>query len=197
MNFNEQQNRRRTYGSTRRRGSSSSYATGDNRTRGPNIRGSSTGNRQTSKERPMQGTYATGRLYSRNRSHASQGRNNPSDSDRRDNPETLSGGNDTQAGHSRDATSMAICTSGRMLHRCLYDAPGVIFFNIMTGRTVNEHSAPSGCSKQRANQRGRRVVWNAKAFRIPVISFLTQLRPKIHELGRVGDSRSRHFLSGT
>ena len=107
MKFNEQQNRRTTYGSTRGRGNSSSYATGDKRTRGPNIRGSSTGNRQTSKERPAQGTYATGRFYSRNRSHAIQGRNNPSDSDRRDNPETLSGGNDTQAGHSRDATSRA------------------------------------------------------------------------------------------
>ena len=50
VNFNEQQNRRRTYGSTRGRGSSSSYATKDIRTRGPNIRGSSTGNRQTSNE---------------------------------------------------------------------------------------------------------------------------------------------------
>ena len=96
-----------------------------------------------------------------------------------------------------------------MLHQWRYVLPGecyidvfmtllgLFFFNIMTGRTVNEHSAPSGCSKQRANQRGRRVVWNAKAFQILVISFLTQLRPKIHELGRVGDSRSRHFLSGT
>ena len=107
VNFNEQQNRRRTYGSTRGRGSSSSYVTGDNRTRGPNIRGISTGNRQTSNKRPTQDTYATGRCDSRNRSHASQGRNNPSDSDRRVNPEPLSGGNDTQAGHSRDATSMA------------------------------------------------------------------------------------------
>ena len=44
VNFSEQQNRRKTYGSTRGRGSSSGYATGDNRTRGPNIRRSSTGN---------------------------------------------------------------------------------------------------------------------------------------------------------
>ena len=60
------------------------------------------------KERPTQGTHATGRGASRNRSHASpgmshasQGRNNPSDSDRRDVPNTepLSGGDDTQAGH--------------------------------------------------------------------------------------------------
>ena len=49
--FNDQQNRRRTYGSTRGRGSSSGYATGDNRTWGPNIRGSSTGKRQTSNDR--------------------------------------------------------------------------------------------------------------------------------------------------
>ena len=107
VNFNEQQKRRRTYGSTRGRGNSSSSATGDNRTRGPNIRGSSTGNRRTSNERPKQDTNATGRCDSRNRSHASQGRNNPSDQDRRENPEALSGGNDTQAGHSRDATLMA------------------------------------------------------------------------------------------
>ena len=80
---------------------------GDNRTRDPNIKGSSTGNRQTSNERPTQDTHATGRCDSRNRSHASQGRNNPSDQDRKENPEPLSGGNDTQAGHSRDATSMA------------------------------------------------------------------------------------------
>ena len=38
VNFNEQPNRRRTYGSTRGRGSSFSYATGDIRPRGPNIR---------------------------------------------------------------------------------------------------------------------------------------------------------------
>ena len=48
VNFNEKPNRRRTYGSTRGRGSSSSYATGDDRPRGPNIRVSSTDNRQTS-----------------------------------------------------------------------------------------------------------------------------------------------------
>ena len=53
VNFNEQANKRRTYGPTRGRGSSSSYATGDNRPRGPNIRGGSTGNRPTSNERPM------------------------------------------------------------------------------------------------------------------------------------------------
>ena len=78
VNFNEQTNRRRTYGSTRGRGSSSSYATGDNRPRGPNIRGSSTGNRQTSNERPTQDT------------HANQGRSHPSDLDRKENPDPLS-----------------------------------------------------------------------------------------------------------
>ena len=40
-------------------------------------------------------------------SHANQGRSHPRDSNRRENPEPLSGGNDAQAGHSRDATSMA------------------------------------------------------------------------------------------
>ena len=116
VNFNDQQNRRRTYGSTRGRGSSAGYTTGDNRKWGPNFRGSSTGNRQTSNERPTQGTHATGRGDSRNRSHASpgmshasQGRSNPGDSDKKDIPNTepLSGGEDTQAGHSRDATAMA------------------------------------------------------------------------------------------
>ena len=43
-------------------------------------------------------------------SHASQGRNNPSDSYRRENPEPLSGGNDTQAGHSRDALNRSLET---------------------------------------------------------------------------------------
>ena len=39
-------------------------------------------------------------------SHVSQGTNNPSESDGREVPSTepLSGGNDTQAGHSREAT---------------------------------------------------------------------------------------------
>ena len=45
VNFNDHQ-RRRTYGSTRGRGSSSGYATRDNRTWGPNSRASSTVNRQ-------------------------------------------------------------------------------------------------------------------------------------------------------
>ena len=52
-------------------------------------------------------------------SHASKGRNNPGDSDRRDVPNTepLSEGNDTQAGHSRDATAMA--TAFEPLNRSL------------------------------------------------------------------------------
>ena len=95
VNFNDQQNKRRTYGSTKGRGSSAGYATWDSRVWGPNFRGSSTGNRQTSNERPTQGIHATGRSDSRNRSHvspglshASQGRNNPCDTDRRDVPNT-------------------------------------------------------------------------------------------------------------
>ena len=108
MNVKEQPNRRRTYGATRGRGSSSSYATGYNNPRGPNIRGSSTGNRPTSNERPTQDTDATGRCGSMNWSQANQGRSHPSASNRRENPEPLSEGNDAQAGHSRDATSMAV-----------------------------------------------------------------------------------------
>ena len=71
VNFNDHQ-KRRIYGSTRGRGSSSGYATRDNRTWGPNSRASSTGNRQTSNERPTQGTHATGRSDSGNRGHASE-----------------------------------------------------------------------------------------------------------------------------
>ena len=80
--------------------SSSGYATRDNRKWGPNSRSSSTGKRQTSNERPTQGTHATGRDDSSNRrhaspgrSHASQGGNNHGNSDRRDAPitETLTG----------------------------------------------------------------------------------------------------------
>ena len=117
VNFNEQPNRRRTYRSTRGRGSSSSYATGDNRPRGPNIRKISTGNRPTSNERPTQDTHATGRWDSRNWSQANHRRSHPSDSDRRENPGPLSGGNDAQAGHSRDAASIA--TAFEPLNRSL------------------------------------------------------------------------------
>ena len=73
VNFNDHQ-RKRTYGSTRGSGSSSGYATIDNRTWGPNSRASSAGNRQTSNDRPTQGTHATGRGDSGNRRHASPAR---------------------------------------------------------------------------------------------------------------------------
>ena len=42
-----------------------------------------------------------------NWSHANQGKGHPSDSNRMEKPEPLSGDKDAQAGHSRDATSMA------------------------------------------------------------------------------------------
>ena len=125
VNFNNHQ-KRRTYGSTRGRGSSSGYATRDNRTWGPNSRASSTGNRQTSNERPTQGTHATGRSDSGNRGHASPGRshvdqgvNTHGDSDSRHAPHTepLTRCEDTQAGHSRDATAMA--TAFEPLNRSL------------------------------------------------------------------------------
>ena len=108
VNLNDHQ-RRRTYGSTTGRGSSSGYATRDNRTWGPNSRASSAGNRQTSNDRPTQGTHATGRGDSGNRRHASPGRshvgqggNSHGDSICRDAPNTepLTRCDDTQAGHS-------------------------------------------------------------------------------------------------
>ena len=125
VNFNDHQ-RRRTYGSTRGRGSSSVYATRDNRTWGPNSRAKSTGNRQTSNERPTQNTHVTGRSDSGNRRHASPGRshvgregNTHGDSDCRDarNTEPLTKCDDTQARHSRDATAMA--TAFEPLNRSL------------------------------------------------------------------------------
>ena len=115
VNFNDHQ-RRRTYGSTRGRGSSSDYAKKENRTWGPNSRASSTSNRQTSSERPTQGTNATGRDDSTNKrhaipgwSHVGKGGNSHGDSDCRDAPNTepLTVGDETQAGHSRDATAVA------------------------------------------------------------------------------------------
>ena len=124
LNFNDHQ-KRRTYGSTRGRGSSSDYATRDNRTWGPNSRASSTGNRQTSNERPTQGTHATGRRDSGSRRHASPGRshvgqggNSHGDSDCRDAPKTepLTGCDDTQAGHSR---CYAMATAFEPLNRSL------------------------------------------------------------------------------
>ena len=125
VNFNDHL-RRRTYGSTRGRGSSSGYTTRDHRTWGPNSRASSTGNRQTSSERPTQGTHATGRGDSSNRriaspgrSHMGQGGNTYGDSDCRYAPHTepLTRCEDTQAGHSRDATAMA--TAFEPLNRSL------------------------------------------------------------------------------
>ena len=125
VNFNDHQ-RRKTYGTTRGRGSSSGYATRDNRTWGPNSRTSSTGNRQTSNQRPTQGTHATGRGDSGNRRHASPGRshvgqggNSQGDSNCRDarNTEPLTRCDDTQVGHSRDATAMA--TAFEPLNRSL------------------------------------------------------------------------------
>ena len=85
----------------------------------------STGNRQTSNERPTQGTHATGRSDSGNRGHASprshvgQAGNTHGDSDCRDAPHTepLTRCEDIHAGHSRDATAMA--TAFEPLNRSL------------------------------------------------------------------------------
>ena len=115
VNFHDHQ-RRRADGSTRGRGSSSGYTTRDHRTWGPNRKASSTGNRQTSNERPTKGTHATGRGDSRNRrnaspgrSHVGQGGNTYGGADCRDAPytEPSTRCENTQAGHPRDATAMA------------------------------------------------------------------------------------------
>ena len=117
VNFNEQPNRKRTYGSTRGRGSSFSYATGDNRPRGPNLRGGSSANRPTSDERPTRDANTTGRCDFTSWSHAEQVKSQPGDSNRREIPEPPSEGNDAQAGHSRDAAVMA--TAFEPLNRSL------------------------------------------------------------------------------
>ena len=122
VKFNDHQ-KRRTYGSTRARGSSSGYATRDNRTWGPNSRASSTGDVQTSNERPKQGTGRSDsgntRHASPGRSHVGQGGNTHGDSDCRDAPNTEPSTrcDETQAGHSRDATAMA--TAFEPLNRSL------------------------------------------------------------------------------
>ena len=124
VNFDDHQ-RRRADGSTRGRGSSSGY-TRDHRTWGPNSRASSTGNRQASNERPTQGAHATGTGDSSNRGntspgkrHVSQRGNTYGNSDSRDAPhaEPSTRCEDTQAGHSRDATAMA--TAFEPLNRSL------------------------------------------------------------------------------
>ena len=103
VNFNEQVNRRRTYGSMRGRGSSSSYATGDNRPRG-----ATSEEAQLATDRPqMRDQCRAGRCDSANWSHLDEGRSLPSDSNRRENSELLSKGNDAQARHSRDAIATA------------------------------------------------------------------------------------------
>ena len=65
----------------------------------------------------MQNANATGKCDSTNWSHVDQGRNRPSDSNRRENPELLLEGNDAQAEHTRDDTSMA--TAYEPLNRSL------------------------------------------------------------------------------
>ena len=62
VNFNEQPNRKRTYGSTRKMGSSYSNATGSQWSRNPtNNREGSIGRRPISNARPTREAHATGR----------------------------------------------------------------------------------------------------------------------------------------
>ena len=100
VNFDENPNRGRSYGSTRGRGNSSSNATGNNRPRGQtNTRGGSIDSRPISSERLMRDANATGRSVSTNWNHSNQGRSQPSDSDRRKILEPKSTDNNDQAGH--------------------------------------------------------------------------------------------------
>ena len=73
VNFNDHQ-RRRADGSTRSRSSSSGYTTRDYRTWGPNSRASSTGNRQTSNERPTKAHMQLGEVISVTGELPAQGR---------------------------------------------------------------------------------------------------------------------------
>ena len=84
VNFKEHPNRGRTYGSTRGRGYSYSNDTGSQRPRNPtNIRGSSSGSRPISNEKPTREAQVVGRGDSTNWSHSNQRRAQPSDSDGR------------------------------------------------------------------------------------------------------------------
>ena len=107
VNFNENPNRGRSYGSARGRGNSSSNATGNNRPRGStNTRGSYTDTRPISSKQPMRDMNANGRIGSTNWNHSNQGRSHPSDSDRMEIPEHQSVDKNDQAGHSLNATAM-------------------------------------------------------------------------------------------
>ena len=124
VNFNDHQ-KKRTYGSTRVRGSSSGYATRGRRICSPNSRASSTGT-----DRPLMSDQRKAHMRlgetiqvtehaSPGRSHVGKGGNTYGDSDCRDAPHTepLSRCEDTQTGHSRDATAMA--TAFEPLNRSL------------------------------------------------------------------------------
>ena len=122
---------------------------GDNRPRVPNIRESSIGNRPTSNERPVQDTHATGRRDSVNWGHAYQGRSHPIDSNARENPEPLSEGYDAQAGHSRDATSMA--TAFESLNRSLETFRTMLFKTSDRSEKSRRVFKKLGCSEYEPN----------------------------------------------
>ena len=99
VNFNEHPNRGRIH-----KRNSSSNAPEIKRPRTPtNIRRGSTGSRTISIERPMRNAKVTGRGDSTNWNPSNQGRAQPSDSDKRENPEPQKTDINDQAGKSREA----------------------------------------------------------------------------------------------
>ena len=107
VNFNKQPNRRRTYGSTRGRAVH------------PAMTQDIIGRRAQISEEviPLARRKYDWSGDSTSWSHADQGRSQPSKSNRSEIPEHLSEANDAEAGHSRDATSMA--TAFEPLNRSL------------------------------------------------------------------------------
>ena len=74
VNFNEQPDKGRTYGSTRGRGNSNCNATRNSRPRNPtNIRGTSFGSLPISNKRPTRDAHASRKSDSRNWNHSNQG----------------------------------------------------------------------------------------------------------------------------
>ena len=109
VNFNEQPNRRRTYGFTRGWGSSSSYSTGDKKTRDPSSEEVqlATDRPQTNDRRKIHmrlGDVIPGTVVTRIKEEIIPAIRTGG---KIQSPRALIRGNETQAGHSRDATSMA------------------------------------------------------------------------------------------
>ena len=118
VNFNEHPNRERDFGSIRGRGNSYSNASGIIRLRNPTkTREGSIGSRPISNKLPRRDASKGGKHDSTKWDHPTQGRAQPSDSDRREIPEPQPMEYNDQTGYSRDV--MAMNTAFDSLNRSL------------------------------------------------------------------------------